>query len=99
WKMARGPAGLETMLLLCRDTPLPTSVDLKTLLARLGPQPLREEAATAVAWFENGCLVRDERQRQPNFRWAPDLEHIIDESSPLEHINSQVQMRVGKYFQ
>jgi serine/threonine protein kinase len=92
WTLDPGPAGLETMVLLARETPLPAEVDLKAALAGLGAQKLAEEEGTSVAWFENGEVVRDEPLRAPN------LKAVTAGSSPLERINGEVQRRVGRHF-
>jgi CHAT domain-containing protein len=65
WEMGPGEPGLETMVLLCRDEPLPESVDLAGMLRGLGKVPLDGQDASAVSWFENGKTVRGEKQRAP----------------------------------
>jgi serine/threonine-protein kinase len=92
WPMGDGPGGLETLVLLARDEPLPSEADLKKELAGLGRHPLADPEGLSVAWFENGALVRDEPLR------APILTDVRDGSSPLERVNREVQRRVGRYF-
>jgi hypothetical protein len=61
--------GMETVLLLVRDTPL--DMDLKGLLAGLPPQR-RVMQRWPVVWFRNGEVVADERDRSaPDFFGAP----------------------------
>jgi hypothetical protein len=55
---------METLVLLARESPLPRDVDLEKLLGKLGPQAMPDELA--VAWFEDGEVVRDEPERAPN---------------------------------
>jgi hypothetical protein len=91
WKMGPGKRGLETMVLLCRDDPLPEDVDLKAILGRFGPQPLAGQDAGVVAWFENGTTVRDEPRRAP-------LARPVKGGNPLERLNREVQRRVKGHF-
>jgi hypothetical protein len=55
---AEGEDGLETVLLLARDTPLPKEVNLGKLLGRIGPSPLRDRGEYAVRGFNRGEPVR-----------------------------------------
>jgi tRNA A-37 threonylcarbamoyl transferase component Bud32 len=61
-----GPSGVEVLLLLARDEPLPAGEDLAQRFAGLpkqgGLDPLRTRVA---AWFEDGEPVRDEPERAP----------------------------------
>jgi serine/threonine protein kinase len=91
WKMGPGKAGLETMVLLCRDDVLPTDVDLAGILGQFGPQPLEGQDVGAVAWFENGNMVRDEARRAP-------LVKPVQGGNPLERFNREVQRRVKGQF-
>jgi serine/threonine protein kinase len=91
WEMGPGKPGLETIVLLCRDDPLPEDKDLAALLGKFGPVPLEGQDAGAVAWFENGEMVRDEPQRAP-------LVKPVVEGNPLERLNREVQRRVKGEF-
>jgi Domain of unknown function (DUF4384) len=51
WPM-HGPRGMETLLLLARDKPLPADVRLDVLLAGLPKQLCQDPQA--LAWFDNG---------------------------------------------
>jgi hypothetical protein len=66
WPIKPGPAGMETLVLLARETPLPREVDLAKALGDLGAQPLLDEMD--VAWFENGELERGDPERGPNLK-------------------------------
>jgi hypothetical protein len=62
WEVAPGPPGMETLVLLVRETPLPPDVALDQLLAGLPPQA--SQGPRAVVWFENGEVVRHEAERK-----------------------------------
>jgi hypothetical protein len=57
WPMT-GPAGLETALLLVRQTPLPADVSLADLIGRLPPAPLHDPQEYAVRGFDPGQPIR-----------------------------------------
>jgi hypothetical protein len=61
WEVAEGPPGMETMVLLAREEPLPRALDLAGLLGRLPPQ--RQQGRRSVVWFENGEVVVHEPER------------------------------------
>ncbi len=54
----QGPGGMETLLLLARNEPLPPDVDLAGLLAGFPRQPMLDERM--LAWFDNGRVVTTE---------------------------------------
>ncbi len=91
WQMGPGKPGLETMVLLCRDDPLPGDVDLVGLLGPFGAQPLAGQDTRAVAWFENGEPVQDEPQRAP-------LTVPVAGGNPLERLNRAVYRRAKRHF-
>jgi tRNA A-37 threonylcarbamoyl transferase component Bud32 len=62
YKLPPGPPGMVTLLLLARETPLPSEVDLRGELKPL-PAQMQQDVRAAV-WFENGEEVRDELGRQ-----------------------------------
>jgi hypothetical protein len=82
-------AGMETLVLLVRDTPLPPEVDLRAELEPIQPQALQTLRATV--WFENGGVVRGEAGRAPNW----DEERIDD---PVRATQEQVRSRLGRLF-
>jgi serine/threonine protein kinase len=60
-----GVPGMETIVLLARETPLEPAVDLRV---ELGPLPRQVgQSLRATAWFENGEVVRTEKERGSNF--------------------------------
>ena len=91
WPMGPGKPGLETMVLLCRDDPLPADVDLQATLGTFGEQSLQGQRRDAVAWFENGEMERNQEYRAP-------LVTPVDGSSPLERINSEIHKRAKRHF-
>jgi hypothetical protein len=56
-----GPSGIESLLLLVREEPLPVDVNLSALFQGLPKQKAPD--LRAAAWFENGQLVKDEPDR------------------------------------
>jgi hypothetical protein len=74
-----GPSGIEALLLLARDEPLPAGENLAQRFAgwprQPGLDPLRLRLA---AWFENGEPVHDEPERAPiNVAQAQSLEDPV----------------------
>lgn len=65
WPIEAGPAGMNTLVMLARETPLSADVDLAGLLAGLPVQTAQH--MQAALWFENGEVVRKEALRAPNF--------------------------------
>ena len=63
-----GEPGMETLMLLARNTPLPADVDLNALLSGLPPQV--KEPDDAAVWSENGRIVTDD-PAGPRRRWMP----------------------------
>ena len=61
--LGHGPAGMETLLLLTRDEPLPADVNLAQVIGAL-PAQQAPDLRSAV-WFENGSVVRNEVHRGP----------------------------------
>jgi hypothetical protein len=60
-----GTPGMHTLVLLARETPLPPDVDLPAELGDLGRQTAQD--IRAAVWFENGEVVRHDRERGPVF--------------------------------
>ena len=85
-----GPStpGMETLVLLARETPLPADVDLRSALGAVRPQA--SQTLQAMAWFENGAVVRNEPGRKP--LW----DEKIDD--PVGATQEQIQTRVGSLF-
>jgi hypothetical protein len=82
------PEGLETLLLLVRETPLERDVDLPNLLGDLGPQAWPD--LRYAAWFQNGVEVTDEPDRAPS--------RIGESANPAVRTQQRVQQRLGEWF-
>jgi hypothetical protein len=65
WQVPTGPAGMLTLLLLARQTPLPAHEDVARLIGPVRPQT--EQHLKAKAWFENGLIVRGRPHRGADF--------------------------------
>jgi hypothetical protein len=94
YPMKTGPAGMETLLLGVRATPLPVNVDLEAVLAGLGTQA-RDNAdeLREVAWFQNGDLVWDEKDRAPN------LGGTKGSGNPMLRLQYVLGERLGEHFE
>jgi hypothetical protein len=90
WEMQPGPAGMETLLLLLRDEPLPPDVDLAALLGNLEPQTTSD--LQAAGWFENGALVTGEKDRAPSFKQTHPSDNLVLRTQQV------VQQRVKGLF-
>jgi serine/threonine protein kinase len=90
WPMQPGPSGMETLVLLVREEPLPRDVDLTALLADLGAQTTSD--LQAAGWFQNGELVTGEKDRGPSFKQARASDN------PVLRTQQLVQERVKGHF-
>jgi serine/threonine protein kinase len=94
YRVEAGPAGMETLLLLVRTTPLPQDVDLKTALAGLGAQKRsNKDELSEVAWFEDGRLVRDEQGR------GADLKVTVEGQNAVLRLHHTLRQRLGNQFE
>jgi serine/threonine protein kinase len=91
WPLA-GPAGMETLMLLARETPIPPTLDLKSSLADLPRQTMQD--AQAIVWFSDGnpVTVAMNKTRGPQFF---DPQQIQD---PVLITQRHIQERLGRYF-
>jgi serine/threonine protein kinase len=64
WDMQPGKSGMETLLLLVRETPW-THQDIRGMLSGLPRQ--KEQNLQAAVWFENWEVDRSDAERAPNF--------------------------------
>jgi len=64
-ELTGGPPGIESLLLLARDEPLPASANvvLQNIFSGLPAQKTYD--LRSAAWFENGEIIRDEQDRGP----------------------------------
>ena len=89
-KIKESAAGMETLVLLVRDTPLPPNVDLRT---ELGPAPAQAlQTLRSTVWFENGEVVKGETGRS-----ATDWDEAkVDD--PVRATLEQIRSRLGRWF-
>lgn len=73
WTISGEREGMETLILLARDTTLTMSdIELQALFSGLGPQRPVQNPKSAV-WFENGMIVRSDAKRAPQFFTETDV--------------------------
>jgi hypothetical protein len=89
WGLKQGPPGMETLLLLVREEPWPSDVDLRGLLTGLPKQTM--QSPVAVVWFEDWQVVHGEATREPNFF----DEHRHDD--PVLETQRLLRERLGRY--
>lgn len=91
WPMSGGP-GMETFLMLARDTPLPPNIDLQQLLAGLPRQPY--QTPESIVEFENGTVIStDLRQdRGPQFFNPQQIE------DPVLQTHRTIQEKLNSHF-
>jgi hypothetical protein len=92
WPMG-GDAGMESIVLLARDSPLPETMDLESAVSGLQPQKI--QSPDALVEFENGHPVTDgmDHSRAPLFF---DPQRLGD---PLLQNQQLLQERLGRHFQ
>jgi hypothetical protein len=89
YSMKPGAPGMETLVLLVRETPWPRVQDLGALLGQLEPQPMIDPQA--MAWFENGALLQNETDRAP-------ILQVRVSSNVLLRTQQRLQEKLGGYF-
>jgi hypothetical protein len=89
WKVKKGPAGMETLLLLVRETPWPQDKDLRKLLSDLTVQ--KWQNPQSVVWFENWEEVHNEPERGPNFF------DVAKRDDPVMDTQRLLKERLGEY--
>jgi len=86
-----GPPGVESLLLLVRETPLPEDSDLNAVFGSLPAQKRADVAASA--WFENGELVSNEVDRG-----AVNLGQAASSNDPILMTQSLLRTRLKDLF-
>ncbi len=76
WYPPTGPAGMLTLMMLARETPLPSNEDVAKLIGPIRPQ--KGQHLKAKAWFENGVLVRGRPKRDPDFEAKAGSDPVLD---------------------
>jgi serine/threonine-protein kinase len=94
WEMDEGSPGMETLLLLVRDSKLSPEGEtaLKAALSEIGPQPLQDGKTDAAVWFENGAVVTAEKGRAPK---SFDASRIDD---PVLRTQGVLRDKLGPHF-
>jgi hypothetical protein len=92
WPMG-GDAGMESIVLLARDTPLPATIDLESAVTGLQPQKI--QSPDALVEFEDGHPVTDgvDHSRAPLFF---DPQRLGD---PLLQNQQLLEERLSRHFQ
>jgi serine/threonine protein kinase len=88
-----GTTGMDTLLLLVRETPLSAADNdkLRVWVGDLGAQ--KEPALRAAAWFENGELVRDDPDRS-----APVFAKRKANDDPVLRTQALLRTRLAEVF-
>jgi hypothetical protein len=89
WPIGRSASGMETLVLLVRQTPWPRDQNLPDLLTGL-PVP-KVQDKQALVWFRDWAVVRDEPKRAPN---------LFDERRPADPVlrtQQLLQQRLGSH--
>jgi serine/threonine protein kinase len=91
-RLGEGPTGMQSLLLLVRDEPLPAGVPLRSLFADLP----RQAAPTlrAAAWFENGELAKGEPDRSS----SPDFTKRTKINDPVLQTQALLQTKLKEWF-
>jgi serine/threonine protein kinase len=89
YKVPKGTPGMETLVLLARETPLPPDIDLRAELGEL-PRPAAQELK-ATAWFENGAPVRNRRGREGRF-------DVTRRQDPVLGTQQRIRERLTDHF-
>jgi hypothetical protein len=94
WEMDEGIPGMETLLLLVRDSKLSLEGEttLKAALAEVGAQPLQDGKVDAAVWFENGAVVTADKGRAPK---SFDATRIDD---PVLRTQGVLRDKLGPHF-
>jgi len=91
WPM-QGSPGMETVLLLARETPLPAEFDLQQLLSDLPEQP--KQAADSLVWFADGRAITDPKDETRGPRWF-DPQRLDD---PVLRTQRLIYERLERHF-
>jgi hypothetical protein len=91
WPIKPGPPGMETVVLLARESPLPLEFDLGDRLTGL-PRSAPQDSRTLV-WFDDWALVEREqsRERGPSF-------FEVDVKDPVVRTQALLKERLAPHF-
>jgi len=87
-----GPSGMEPLMLLARDEPLPDNVELRKYFTGLPPTHLSERRA--LIRFDQGKPIASAEDSQR----APDFSHPVQINDPVLPTQRLIQERVNQYF-
>jgi hypothetical protein len=91
WPIKPGQPGMETLMLLARESPLPPEFDLRDRLTGL-PRSAPQDPRTLV-WFDDWALVQREqsRERGPSF-------FEVDVKDPVVQTQALLKERLASHF-
>ncbi|NQU23408.1 MAG: protein kinase [Candidatus Nealsonbacteria bacterium] len=89
WPM-QGPSGMETLVLLARETPLPADVQLQELFSGFPIQKIQDPRA--IVWLDKGEIV-DTVERKPQFFNPQEID------DPVLVTQRLLAERLGPHFQ
>jgi hypothetical protein len=90
--LGEGPTGMQSLLLLVRDEPLPAGIPLRSLFEGLPRQAA--PALRAAAWFENGELAKGEPDRSS----SPDFTKRTKSDDPVLQTQALLQTKLKEWF-
>jgi hypothetical protein len=93
-RCGEGPAGMQSLLLLVRDEPLPAEREAELRSALQGLERQAAPGLRAAAWFENGELVTDERERSA----APEFTKVEKGADPVLRTQALLRTRLKEWF-
>jgi hypothetical protein len=90
YKVTKDRAGMLTLVLLARESPLPREVDLRAEIGELPVQKAPDLRATV--WFENGIRAKNRRGRDGMF-------DEVRRDDPVLAVQERIRERLlGRYF-
>lgn len=92
WEI-HGQPGMESLLLLARDTPLPESVSLQSLLEEQGTQ--KWQTGESLVEFENGELVTFEQDQTR----GPKSFAVTDLNDPVMTLQRKIRDKLRPHFE
>lgn len=88
----KGSSGLETVLLLARDEPLPADFDLRDMFSGLA-RPVIDQGGFAI-WFGEGAASRTVQSVDR----GPDFGEVIRHQEALAEMHRRIRERLEPYF-
>jgi hypothetical protein len=94
WPIRAPRAGMETLVLLARPTPLPVDVPLDALLRELPPTPIPPRAH--AMWFQEGQLQTAEHSRGTR---EPEVKRLVAIHDDLLQLQRQLVDKLQPHFE